>query len=149
MRLIFLSLAWVAGIYIGSLVSPPLYAFLLALILSLTIALLWRKRRVFLWGGLCLIVLFSGIGFYQWKISEPTLQSFNNQGIVELRGKVDRDPQFDYETSKLSLSAQEIKIDSGWEEVSGKVLIYTRVFPAYSQGDLLKVRGELRSLSQI
>jgi len=152
MRLISLSLAWVAGIYIGSLVSLPLYAFLAAFIPSLIAALLWHKRPVFLWGGLCLIVLFSGIGCYQWRVSEPTLQSFNDQGVVAIRGEVDRDPEFEGATSRLSLSAQEIKIDSRWEKVSGKVLIYTKVFPAYStygQGDLLQVTGELHSLSQI
>jgi len=149
MRLISLSLAWVAGIYIGSLVSLSLYAFLSAFILSLIVALLWHKRPAFLWGGLCLIVLFSGIGCYQWRLSEPTLQSFNDQGVVAIRGEVDRDPEFEGTTSRLRLSAQEIKIDSRWEKVSGKVLIYTTVFPSYGQGDLLQVTGELHSLSQI
>jgi competence protein ComEC len=149
MRLISLSLAWVAGIYIGSLVSLPLYAFLSAFIPSLIVALLWHKRPAFLWGGLCLIVLFSAIGCYQWRVTEPTLQSFNDQGSVEIKGEVDRDPEFEGATSRLSLSAQEIKIDSRWEKVSGKVLIYTTVFPSYGQGDLLQVTGELHSLSQI
>jgi competence protein ComEC len=149
MRLISLSLAWVAGIYIGSLVSLPLYAFLVAFIPSLIVALLWHKRPAFLWGGLCLIVLFSAIGCYQWRVSEPTLQPFNDQGRVEIKGEVDRDPEFEGATSRLSLSAQEIKIDSRWEKVSGKVLIYTTVFPSYGQGDLLQVTGELHSLSQI
>jgi competence protein ComEC len=151
MRLISLSLAWVAGIYIGSLVSLPLYAFLSAFILSLIVALLCHKRPAFLWGGLCLIVLFGGIGCYQWRVSEPTLQSFNDQGVVAIRGEVDRDPEFEGNTSRLRLSAKEIRIDSRWEKVSGKVLIDTTVFPAYStysQGDLLQVTGELHSLSQ-
>jgi len=145
MRLISLSLAWVAGIYIGSHVSLPLYAFIAAFALPLIVALLWHKRQAFLWGGLCLIVLFSGIGCYQWMVSEPTLQSFNDQGIVKIRGEVDRDPEFEGTTSRLRLSAQEIQIDSRWKKVSGKVLIYTRVFPSYSQGDLLKVTGELQT----
>lgn len=106
MRLISLSLAWVAGIYLGSLFSLPLYAFLSAFILPLIVALLWHKRQAFLWGGLCLIVLFSGIGCYQWTVSEPTLQSFNDQGIVKIRGEVDRDPEFEGTTSRLRLSDQ-------------------------------------------
>jgi len=149
MRLISLSLAWVAGIYIGSHVSLPPCAFITAIALPLIVALLWHKRQAFLWGGLCLIVLFSGIGCYQWRVSEPTLQSFNDQGIaVEIKGVVARDPEFEGTTSRLSLSAQEIKIDSRWKKVSGKVLIYTRVFPSYGQGDSLQVTGELHSLSQ-
>ena len=62
MRLIAVSIAWVGGAYLGSLVSPPLYAFLLAFVLGSVIALLWRRKSAFLWAGLCLIVLFGGIG---------------------------------------------------------------------------------------
>jgi competence protein ComEC len=150
MRLISLSLAWVAGIYIGSLVSLPLYAFLSAFILSSIVALLWHKRPAFLWGGLCLIVLFGGISCYQWRVSESTLQYFNDQGIVAIRGEVDRDPEFEGTTSRLSLSAKEIRVkgEEEWQKVSGKVLIYTRVFPSYGQGDSLQVTGELHSLAQ-
>ena len=149
MKLISLSLAWIAGIYIGSLVSLPLYALLPALTVSLIVALLWRKRRAFLWGGLCLVVLFSGIGCYQWRTSEPTFSSYSEQGTIEIKGVVDRDSEFEVGFSRLSLLAQEIKVDNQWEEVSGKVLIYTRIFPYYSQGDLLEVEGELQPLSQI
>ncbi|TET88457.1 MAG: ComEC family competence protein, partial [Dehalococcoidia bacterium] len=151
MRLISLSLVWVTGIYIGSHVSLPLYASITAIALPLIVALLWHKRQAFLWGGLCLIVLFSGIGCYQWKVSEPTLQSFNDQEIeVEIKGVVARDPEFEGTTSRLSLSAKEIriKVEEEWQRVSGKVLIYTRVFPSYGQGDSLQVTGELHSLSQ-
>ena len=58
MKLIALSIAWVVGIYVGSLVSPPLYAFLVVFVSSLVIVLLWRKKQAFLWAALCLIVLF-------------------------------------------------------------------------------------------
>ena len=150
MRLISLSIAWVAGIYVGSLVSPPFYVLLAALIPCLLFAFLWRKKQALLWGGLCLIALLGGVGCYQWRVSEPNLQSFNDRGRVEeIIGKVERDPEFEGGFSRLSLSAQEIKVDSHWEKVSGKILIYTEVFSAYGQGDLLKVTGELHSLSQI
>ena len=145
MKLIALSIAWVVGIYIGSLVSPPLYAFLLAFISSLVIVLLWRKRQAFIWAALCLIVLFGGIGCYQWRVSEPTIQDYSDRGTVELRGEVQRDPGFDGGAARLSLSAHEISIDGDWEEVSGEVLIYTTVFPSYSQGDSLRVKGELQA----
>jgi len=145
MKLIALSIAWVVGIYIGSLVSPPLYAFLLAFISSLVIVLLWRKRQAFIWAALCLIVLFGGIGCYQWRVSEPTIQDYSGRGTVELRGEVQRDPEFEGSAARLRLSAHEIRIDGDWEEVSGEVLIYTTVFPSYSQGDSLRVKGELQA----
>ncbi|HJX70282.1 MAG TPA: DUF4131 domain-containing protein, partial [Dehalococcoidia bacterium] len=94
MRLICLSIAWILGIYIGSLVSPPLYAFLLAFILSLLLALIGRKRQALLWGGLCFIVLLGGILYQQCRVSEPTLSAHNEQEeIVAIKGVVARDPE--------------------------------------------------------
>ena len=145
MRLIAVSIAWVGGAYLGSLVSPPLYAFLLAFVLGSVIALLWRRKPAFLWAGLCLIVLFGGIGCYHWRVSEATVQSFNDSGRVEIKGEVARDPELEGSAAKLSLSAREIKINGDWQETSGKVLIYTGAFPSYSLGDWIKVTGELES----
>jgi len=145
MRLIALSVAWVGGVYLGSLVLPPLYVFLLAFFLGSLIALLWRRGPVFLWMGLCLIVLFAGIGCYHWRVSDTTIQSLNDSGQVEIKGEVINDPPQEGGNARLSLSAREIKTNGDWQEVSGKVLIYTRAFPSYSLGDWIKVSGELRS----
>jgi competence protein ComEC len=145
MRLIAVSVAWVGGVYLGSLVSPPLYAFISVFVFSLLIALLWRRKPVFLWTGLCLIVLFAGIGCYHWRVSEATVQSFNDSGNVEIKGEVVRDPEFESGTARLSLSVREIKANGDWEDVSGNVLIYTKSFPSYSLGDWIKVAGELES----
>ena len=149
MKLIALSVAWVFGIYIGSLVSLPFYGFLTALILPLLVALLYRKRMALLWAALCLVTLFGGIACYEWRVSEPTLQSFNGYGVVEMRGEVYRDPESAGGVARLSLKAQEIGAGGPWEEVSGKVLIYTTVFPSYSLGDLVEITGELHAISEV
>jgi competence protein ComEC len=117
----------------------------LAFFLGSLIALLWRRRPVFLWAGLCLIILFAGIGCYHWRVSDTTIQSFNDSGKVEIKGEVVKDPELEGGAARLSLSAREIKINGDWQEVSGKVLIYTRAFPSYSLGDWIKVTGELQS----
>jgi competence protein ComEC len=149
MRLLYLSIAWVIGIYLGSLFAPPLYVFLSALVLPILLILLGQKRQAFLWGGICFIFLLGGLLRFQYSIPENTLQSYNDQGIAVIRGEVERDPSYGGRTSILRLSAHEIKIDGEWEEVSGKVLIYTKVFPSYGQGDRLQVAGELEPLTEI
>ncbi|MFC1925354.1 ComEC/Rec2 family competence protein [Chloroflexota bacterium] len=149
MKLIYLSVAWVAGIYIGSLFSLPLYAFLIALPLSLTVLLFRRKKQVILWGGLGIIVLLAAIGCYQWRTGDPTLPHYDAAAISELRGIVSADPEFDDGYSRLSLSAKEVNLDNLWKEVSGKVLVYTRSFPYYSQGDSLEIEGELYPISRV
>ena len=50
------------------------------------------------------------IAFPQCRVSEPTLQSFSDQRIVEMRGQVESAPEFENRFSRLSLSAQEIKV---------------------------------------
>ena len=134
MKLIYLSIAWVAGIYLGSLVSPPLYILFPAFALSLLVALLWRKKSVLLWLGLCLVALLGGIACYQWKIDEPTIQSFNDSGVVEVRGEVMRDPELNGDTARIVFSAQEVMVDGRWEKASGKILVETAVLPAYGLG---------------
>jgi competence protein ComEC len=151
MRLVAASISWILGIYLGWLTLSPLHYFLLlsVFLLVLLVAVIWRSKGLALWGGLCLIVLLGGIGCYHWRANEPTLEAFNNRGTVEMRGEVVRDPEFADGVTKLTFSAQEIWVGDEWAEVSGKVLIKTTILPAYSLGELLEVRGELRSLSEV
>jgi len=145
MKLIALSIAWVAGIYFGSLLSLSFYAFLLVFFFALFVAVLYRRRQAFLWMSLCLLALFGGIACYQWKTAEPTLHPSEHSGEVAIIGEVDRDPELQASTARLSLDARKIRSDGDWQEVSGKVLVYTQVFPGYSQGDVLELAGELHS----
>jgi len=126
-----------------------MYALISAFILSLLVTLLGYKKQVLMWTGICLIILFGGILYQQCRVSEPTLPSYNQQEVVAIKGVVARDPEFEDSFSRISLSVQEIKINRQWEGASGKVLIYTGVYPSYSQGDVLEVSGEVQYLSQI
>lgn len=144
MKLLSLSCAWIGGIYLGSRFTPPLYVLLIALILPLLLTLLWRKRQVCLWGGLCLITLTGGVLCYQYRTSEPTLPLYNDQGIVEMKGIVARDPELQGTTTHLRLSAREIEVAGEWKKASGDVLLYIPSLPSYSYGELLQVSGELQ-----
>jgi len=57
MKLMSLSIAWVVGVYLGSLLFPPPYVLIPASVLALLTAVLWRSRAVVLWGGLCVAAL--------------------------------------------------------------------------------------------
>jgi competence protein ComEC len=144
MKLIIVSLAWLIGIYLGSLIAPPLYAFLIAFILPLLLILLWRKKTAVLWAGIALIIFLGGVLNYQLIVKEPTLPNYYHHGVVELRGTVEKDPEFERGTQSFCFAVQELNIDGEWREVSGKVSIHTRPLPAYSYGDQLQVSGELQ-----
>ena len=66
-----------------------------------------------------------------------------------MRGEVIRDPELNGGTATLVFCAQEVMVDGRWEKASGKILVETAVLPAYGLGDMLEVKGELESLSQI
>jgi hypothetical protein len=74
MRLVWLSIAWVVGGYLGSLVSPPAYALIPVSVLLLVAVLLCRRKAVLLWGGLGLLTLLGGLAWYDLAVSEPNLQ---------------------------------------------------------------------------
>ena len=93
MKLVWLSIAWVVGAYMGSLVSPPTRALILVSALLLVAVLLWRRKAVLLWGGLCLATLLGGLAWYDFAVSEPNLQDFSGQRVV-IEGKVVRDTQY-------------------------------------------------------
>ncbi len=117
-------LAWILGIYLGSLVLSPLCLLLLSLCpIPLLAVLVWRGWNGALWGGLCLVVLLGGVACYQWKFTEPTLEHFNDRGMVIIRGEVVRDPDAENGVARITLSAEEVWADGQWRRVSGRVLV--------------------------
>ncbi len=70
MTLVYLSLAWVAGIYLGSWISLPALAIGLGFLPLLALAFLLRRRAVIL-TAICLALLLSGTLRYQASLSLP------------------------------------------------------------------------------
>ena len=150
MSLIYLSCAWVAGIFLGSKFNLPLPLILTGLI-PLPLLFFRQHRKMIILASLCLIALFSGAFRLQSSlpaVSEHCLQ-FHNDQTVEIRGMVDRDPDMRDKTTHIRLSATEIKLDEEWQEVSGTALLFVPRYLIYSYGDVLLVRGELETPSQI
>lgn len=159
MTLIYLSLAWVAGIYLGfylleSEVALPLVVILPIIGAIFLFTLLLRKKKAILLLGLCLVAFLGGTIRFQATASPVTdrdLQFYNDK-YVEIRGVVGSDPDPRDQTTLLRFSVRELKVDGEWQEVSGTALIYApkypnlgqdRDFPYYCYGDLLEVNGQL------
>lgn len=148
MALIFLSCAWVAGIFLGSKFSlPP--AIVLTSLIPLPLLLFIRHRhKIIILTSLCFIALFAGALRFQSSIpayDESCLHFYNGGKTLEIRGIVDSDPDIRDKTTHLRLKAIEIKPDNQWHEVSGSVLLFVPRYPAYRYGDMLLVRGTLET----
>jgi len=145
--LIYLSCAWVAGIFLGSRLNLPL-ALIFIGFTPLPLLFFRKYRKPIILTSLCLIALFGGASYYrssQPTVDENRLQFYNSQGTVEIEGVVNRDPEVRDKTTHLHLSATNIKLGEEWHEVSGTALLIVPTYPAYKYGDMLSVKGELES----
>ncbi|MEE8418871.1 MAG: DUF4131 domain-containing protein, partial [Dehalococcoidales bacterium] len=111
MLLIYLSAAWVAGIFLGSFFSLPLPIVFVGLI-PLPLALVIRQhRKLIIMAGLCLVILLSGAVYYRQNLpgsDDSSLRYYNDRGAVEIKGVLDRDPEPGERTTHLHLSVREI-----------------------------------------
>ncbi|TET18292.1 MAG: DNA internalization-related competence protein ComEC/Rec2 [Dehalococcoidia bacterium] len=152
MPLIYLSGAWVAGIFLGAKFNLPLALILTGLIPLPLLVFFRQHRKIIILISLCLIVLFSGA--FRFQSSQPTinencLQFYNDQEIVEIKGMVNADPEVRDKTTHLHLSATEIKLDKEWQEASGTALLFVPRYPTYEYGDVLLVTGRLETPPQL
>lgn len=152
MPLIYLSCSWVVGIYLGSKLALPLSLILTALIPFPLLFLIRQHRKLIVLIGLCLFAFFGGIFCYQSSlptVDENCLQFYNDQGTVEIKGVVNRDPEVRDRVTHLRLSATGVKLDKEWQEVSGTALLFAPRYPAYNYGDVLLVTGKLETPPQL
>ncbi len=151
MPLIYLSCAWVAGIFLGSEFNLPL-ALILTGLIPLPLLFFHQHRKLIILTSLCLIALFSGAFRFQSSlptVNEHYLQFYNDQGTVEIRGMVNTDPEVRDKTTHIRLSTTAIKLDEEWHEVSGTALLFVPRYPTYDYGDVLLVTGKLETPPQL
>jgi len=150
MALIYLSSAFLAGIYLGARLSPSFALIWPWFIPALLLLVLSRHKRLLLWAGLCLAVFL--VGLLRFEASVPSfdqdkLSNYNGQK-VELVGVVVSDPEPAGQGVKLHMSARKIKLDglSEMMSVSGKALVRLPRFPECRYGDMLRLTGKLETL---
>jgi len=147
LALIFLSGAWVAGIYLGSRFAlPP--ALILTGLLPLPLLFFFRKKRkAIILAAVCLIAFFGGALCYQASLppnDESHLRFYNGQE-VEIKGTVSANPEIKDKSTHIRLSVSQ----TNGEEVSGEVLLFVPRYPLYDYGDVLRVEGKLETPAQL
>ena len=151
MTLVYLSSAWVLGIYLGSKFTlPPFIICLGFLPLCLTL-LLSQYKKLLLLIAFCLFAFFGGIIYLQSSlpvVDETHLQFYNDYGIVEIEGVICNDPETKDKVSTFQLSVSALEINGTKKQVSGKALILMSRYPEYHYGDVLKVIGKMETPQQ-
>jgi len=98
------------------------------------------------------MALFGGAFYFQSslpQVDEHSLQFYNDQGTVAFKGIINTDPETSDKTIHLQMSATDIQLDTGWQEVSGTVLIFAPRYSTYNYGDVLLVTGKLETPPQL
>jgi len=146
--LLYVSCAWVAGIFLGSKLSLPLLALAFGLIPFALIPFLPSSKKTLIVAGLCIFALLGGgLNFPSSlpPVDEHSLCFYNDAGVVEIQGMVSEELDIRDRYCLLTFSASEIIANGEKEEVSGTALIRVPRYPTYHYGDVLKVTGELET----
>ena len=151
MWLLYVSCAWVVGIFLGSKIGLPLFALAFGLIPFILIPFIRSKRNILIVAGLCLFTLLGGGLHFPSKLppaDEYSLCSYNDLGIVEIQGMVAEEPDVRDRYRLLTFSANQIVVNGEKVEVPGTALIRVLRYPTYHYGDVLKVTGVLETPPQ-
>lgn len=141
MTLVYLSLAFVIGVYFGSHFHLPLGVALAATAAAGVVAVIVRRKRPLLLGGVCLVLFLCGAMRSGVLPAGDDLQARVGSGAVEAVGVVIEEPE--PEDSSMSLILRARQVDG--EVVEGNLLVHTTRYPTYRYGDLLTVTGELET----
>jgi competence protein ComEC len=149
MTLVYLSIAWLAGIALARTLSIP-WQFLILMGLASLVGLMgWKGSNRFRLGCVCLVMLALGGGrllLSQPRPDEMSLLTYNNIGRVSLEGVVAEEPDEREFHTNLRLRAETLVLQDGQvREVSGSVLVRIDRYPAYAYGDRLQVIGLLET----
>jgi len=143
LALIYLSGAWVAGIYLGSRLALPPPLILIGLLPLPLLFFLRQKRRVIILTAVCLAAFFGGALCYQASLppSDASHLQFYNGQEAEIQGTVSADPEIRDNSTHIRLSVSQLN----GEKVSGDALLFVPRYPEYSYGEVLQVRGKLET----
>jgi len=146
LALIYLSGAWVAGIYLGSKFAlPP--ALILVGLAPLPLLFFRKKLKLIILAAVCLTAFLGGALCYQASLppDDASHIKFYNGQEVEIRGVMSADPEVKDKSTHIRLAASEIN----GEEVTGDTLLFVPRYPEYDYGDALRVTGKLETPQQL
>lgn len=146
MTLLFLSVFWIAGIYLGSLLRlDPRLVGLLS-IAPLLAALFWYKNSRVRTLALCLVVLALAMLRYQSALpasDSTTIARHVGPRAVEVGGIVVSEPDTRDRDLRLVVSVYHIGSGKDSFPVSGRIQVYAPRFGDYRYGDDLLLKGVL------
>jgi len=143
--------AFIVGVFLNSIffVSQSVkLGFLFSGLFFLLIALM-RKNKKLTVLIFCFFSILGGILRYQiaeFKILNNSLKEYNDKNKkIDLIGIVVQEPEIKTDKVRLKVKVEELIINNEKKNVSDKILVTTNLYPKYSYGDKIKIKGKLDS----
>jgi len=143
--LVWLSCAWIAGIFLGSYLNVPwIYCLIgIAPIFLLFFFRSYRKIIVLLSLSVIILPLAAAFSYSSQNVFDETdLRFYNDRGLAGLKGTIIEAPDVRDKNTRLTLSVSSVNINGEWPEIEGKALVYVPRYPSYEYGDVLEISGE-------
>ncbi|MBN1375697.1 MAG: DNA internalization-related competence protein ComEC/Rec2 [Dehalococcoidia bacterium] len=151
MPLLYISIAWLAGIFTGHLIALPLWVMASALLFFILSVFIKSRRRFLIGSGFCLLALLGGAVRYQSSIppsDNTSLQFYNDKGTLQVEGMVSGSPETRKSSVVFRLSADSVTADNLSIAVSGNVLVNLPFYRQVRYGDVLRLTGKLETPPQ-
>ncbi len=151
MTLIYLALAWLAGLLLGSIVGGPVNGWLVGGLLlggAATLVAARRWRAALLVGG-CLIALALALVRYSLSlptIDESALSYYNGGDHIIVRGLVSGPPDVRESDVRLRFSARAVWLaqQRSWQQVNGDAQVVLPVKDGgVAYGDIIELHGKM------
>jgi competence protein ComEC len=149
MTLIFLAVAWSAGIALTDALSLPWQTLPLIGLAGIVGAIAWRDSPRARLAGACVVALALGGG--RLLLSQPSfdaqsLATYNDVGPATVEGVVAVEPDVRETYANLRVNADHLTLPDGRVlEVDGAVLVRADRYPTFDYGDRLRITGSLET----
>jgi competence protein ComEC len=113
-----------------------------------TLAFRRDKIRIVMITTACLITFLGAALYFPLRLpdnDESAISFYHEQSGVTLKGLVSSAPEPNGQQTQLHFTAQEIKIDNQWQDISGTALVYVPSYSEYRYGDSLLLSGRLQT----
>jgi competence protein ComEC len=147
LALIYLSGAWLAGIFLGSKMGLPFALIFIGLSPLPLLFFFPQRRRLIVVLAACIIAFFGGVLCYRADLppDDASHIKFYNGQEVTIEGMVSTDPEVRDSNTQIKLATSAIELAGDWREVEGDVLLFVPRYPQYEYGDILRVTGDLEA----
>jgi competence protein ComEC len=149
MTLVYLAIAWLAGIALAKGIYLPWQVLPVLGLAAFLGLLLWRDDHRVRLGAVCALVLALGAGRLLLAIphfDETSLATYNDIGWVTIEGVVVGEPDEREHYTNLRVRAERLRLPDGAEqEVEGLVLVKADRYPQRRYGDRVRVEGLLEA----